>query len=79
MANVSDPFELLSTVTKEFLTSIGITTAEQFLGTRTTDIAADFVTFRKEKGMPELKGLGSIASVSGWKANCRKFCIKMGE
>jgi len=77
VANVSDPYELLSSVTKEFLATIGIETAEKFLATRTTDIAAEFVTFRKKKGMTELKGLGSIASVSGWKANCRKFCRQM--
>jgi hypothetical protein len=76
--NASDPFELLSAVTKQFLVTIGITTAEQFLSTRTTEIAAEFVQFRIREGMPELKGLGSIASVSGWKANCRKYAKSMG-
>jgi hypothetical protein len=76
--NASDPFELLSAITKQFLVTIGITTAEQFLSTRTTEIAAEFVQFRIKEGMPELKGLGSIASVSGWKANCRKYARSMG-
>eukprot|EP00977_Amphora_coffeiformis_P014830 scaffold4231_cov110-Amphora_coffeaeformis.AAC.1 len=56
-----------------------IHTAEKFLSTRTTEIAAEFVKFRKKHGMPELKGLGSIASVSGWKANCRRFARAMGR
>ena len=50
--NVNDPFELLSAVTKKFLNNIGITSAEQFLTARTTDIATEFVTFRKNEGMP---------------------------
>jgi len=74
----SDPFEALSASTQRFLQSIGITTAEDFLSTRTTDIAADFVKWREQEGKPELKGLGAIASVSGWKANCRKAATEMG-
>lgn len=76
--NFSDPFEALSIVTRKFLNSIDITTGEQFLSQRTTDIAEKFVAFRIENGMPELKGLGAIASVSGWKAQCRKAATEMG-
>lgn len=32
----------------------------------------------QENGMPALKGQGSIASVSGWKASCRKAAKMLG-
>lgn len=79
LRGASDPYDLMSDVTKTFLATMDIHTAEQFLSTRTTEIAAEFVKFRKKNGMPELKGLGSIASVSGWKANCRRFARAMGR
>jgi hypothetical protein len=77
--SAGDPFESLSSVTKRFLGTMDITTAEKFLTTRTTDIATAFVAFRQSEGMPELKGLGAIASVSGWKANVRKAAKDMGQ
>ena len=64
----TDPFDALSKPSKEFLrTSMNISTASVFLDTRTTDIANAFVKWRVEKGMPPLKGLGAVASISGWK------------
>jgi hypothetical protein len=78
LSNLSDPFSVLSAITQKFLRSIGITTGEQFLSRRTTEIAEQFVEFRIQNGMPELKGLGAIASVSGWKAQCRKAATDMG-
>ena len=74
-----DPFDSLSSVTKRFLSTLGIHTAEAFLKTRTTDIAQVFVEFRQREGMPDLKGLGAIASVSGWKANVRKAAKDLGK
>lgn len=79
LKDASDPYDLMSDVTRKFLATMGIHTAEKFLSTRTTEIAAEFVKFRKKEGMAELKGLGSIASVSGWKANCRRFARAMGR
>ena len=79
LKDASDPYDLMSDVTRKFLATMDIHTAEKFLSTRTTEIAAEFVKFRKKHGMPELKGLGSIASVSGWKANCRRFARAMGR
>lgn len=79
LKDATDPYDLMSDVTKKFLATMDIHTAEKFLSTRTTEIAAEFVKFRKKHGMPELKGLGSIASVSGWKANCRRFARAMGR
>ena len=78
VSGIADPFDILSTVTKTFLVSIGITTGEEFLSARTTDIANSFVKWRVQEGKPELKGLGAIASVSGWKATCRKAAAEMG-
>ena len=76
--NISDPYEALSEVTKRFLSSINITSAQKFLESRTTDIANAFVQWREEENMPELKGLGAIASVSGWKAQVRKAAKELG-
>ena len=73
-----DPYDTLSAASKQFLGSIGITTGEKFLSTRTTDISAKFVLWREREGKAELKGLGAIASVSGWKASCRKAAVDMG-
>jgi hypothetical protein len=77
-SDLSDPYDGLSLATKHFLGSVGITSGEQFLSTRTTEIAAEFVKWRVQEGKPELKGLGAIASVSGWKAACRKAATDMG-
>ena len=79
LKDANDPYDLMSDVTKKFLATMDIHDAEKFLSTRTTEIAAEFVKFRKRQGMVELKGLGSIASVSGWKANCRRFARAMGR
>jgi hypothetical protein len=74
----TDPFECLSELTQTFLKEAGITTAEQFLSTRTTDIADAFVKYRDTRNMPVLKGQGAIASVSGWKAQCRRAAKEIG-
>jgi hypothetical protein len=74
----SDPLEVLSHLTRRFLKSIDIYTAFDFLSSRSTDIADAFVKFREAERMPELKGLGAIASVSGWKAMVRKKAKAMG-
>jgi len=73
-----DPLEVLSDTTLKFLRSIGIKTAAQFLSMRTTDISPDFVTWRAEEGMAELKGTGPIASVSAWKTSVRNKAKQMG-
>ncbi|KAL3923614.1 MAG: hypothetical protein SGILL_001557, partial [Bacillariaceae sp.] len=75
----TDPFDALSASSKDFLASIGIITAEQFLSTRTTDIANAFIIWREEKRMSELKGLGAVASVSGWKKLVRNKAAELGD
>ena len=72
------PFESLSASTRSFLSSIGITSSEDFLSARTTDIANEFILWRQQRDMPQLKGLGAIASVSGWKALVRKAANSAG-
>ena len=79
-SNSMDPFDALSKPSKEFLrTSMNIDSASEFLETRTTDIANAFIKWREEKGMPALKGLGAVASVSGWKKLVRTKAASVGD
>lgn len=48
------------------------------MSSRTTDLSAAFVNWRAEHDMTVLKGLGAIASVSGWKAQVRKVARERG-
>ena len=73
-----DVFYSLSTVTQTFLGSLGIKTAEAFMTSRTTDLSSAFVEWRAKHEMSVLKGLGAIASVSGWKAQVRKIARDRG-
>jgi hypothetical protein len=74
-----DPYDALSQSTKVFLSTVGITTAEQFLASRTTDVANKFITYREDRKMAILKGLGAVASISGWKALVRKAAKDTGN
>jgi hypothetical protein len=74
-----DPvYDALSYTTKQFLASMGIYTAKDFLKTRSSELAVHFVPWRRSMGKPELKGMGSIASISGWKSQVRKKAKEMG-
>ena len=76
---VNDPvYDTLSYTTKQFLASMGIHTAKDFLNTRSSELAVHFVPWRRAMGKPELKGMGSIASISGWKSQVRKKAKEMG-
>ena len=77
-AQDEDPFHALSTTTRRFLKTIGITTAAEFLTSRTTDISAEFINWRAAEGKAELRGLGAIASVSGWKSAVRNKAKEKG-
>jgi len=68
----------LSATTLNFLKSIGIKTAANFLSQRSSDIAPQFVEWRADEGMPELKGSGPVASVSAWKTTVRNRAKEMG-
>jgi hypothetical protein len=69
----ADSIEALSASAKAFLESVNITTGEAFIDATTTDLAKQLVAWRKSQGMPALKGTGSIATISGWKTQCRTF------
>jgi hypothetical protein len=76
---ISDPFEILSAAPQEFLKYTNISDANTLLSTRTCDIAENLIKWREMKNLPELKGLGATASVSGWKALVRKTAEEMGQ
>lgn len=67
-----DPIETLSSTALTFLKTLGITTGDEFLSTRTSEMANAFLTWREENKMVALKGSGHSATVSGWKAAVRK-------
>lgn len=73
-----DPYETLSAQTKQFLRSANVFSAEDFLSARSSDLADRFKEWRIANGKPELRGLGAIASVSGWKSIVRKRASDMG-
>lgn len=60
----NDPFDALSATSQAFLETAGVTTAEHFLSTRSTELASKFGEWREEQGKPALKGCGNIASIS---------------
>ena len=75
-----NPFDALSTPSKEFLiAAMNIRTASEFLLARTTDIANAFIKWRGDKGMSALKGLGAVASISGWKKMVRVKAASLGD
>ena len=73
-----DPFDRLNTNAQSFLASLDISNAEEFLGTRTGDIADAFINWRQKQKLPPLKGTGAVATISGWKALCRDAAKEMG-
>mmetsp|Transcript_45752 Transcript_45752/g.51198 ORF Transcript_45752/g.51198 Transcript_45752/m.51198 type:complete len:1783 (+) Transcript_45752:215-5563(+) len=78
-SNSINPFDALSKSNKIFLATMDISTASLFLATRTTDIANAFINYREDKGMPSLKGLGAVASISGWKKLVRNKAVLNGD
>ncbi|GKY91187.1 hypothetical protein MPSEU_000091400 [Mayamaea pseudoterrestris] len=70
---IADPIEALSDTAREFLLIVDINTAEALMAARSSDLATDLVQWRKSQKMPALKGTGAGATVSGWKALCRKL------
>jgi hypothetical protein len=68
---IENPLDALSRLNKEFLSSIGINDAEAFLEMRTTDLATQYVRWRKKKSLPKLKSNGETATISAWKTLVR--------
>lgn len=71
--------DALSSTTRVFLESIGIDSADHFLGTKTSSISRQYIEWRDQEQMPPLKGYGAIATVSGWKAQIRKAATDAGN
>lgn len=76
---INDPIDTLSETIKKFLKSVRITTMQALLDAKSGDIAKQFGRWRKKQGLPKLHGTGEIASVSTWKAACRKAAEKMNR
>ena len=74
-----DPIEALSSSTREFLSTLGIATAEEFLSETTSDLGSAFISWRARTGLDELKGAGAISIVSGWKGQVRDVCEYLGK
>ena len=74
-----DPIEALSPTAREFLATIGVTKAEQFLSKTTSDLGSAFISWRSRTGLDELKGAGAISIVSGWKGQVRDVCEYLGK
>lgn len=71
-----DPIEALSAMCRDFLASISISSAEEFLETKTSEIAKKFAKYRKRAKLPKLKGTGEAATISAWKTTCRSLYEK---
>lgn len=74
-----DPIEALSTSAREFLSTLGVTTAEEFLSETTSDLGSAFISWRARTGLDALKGAGAISIVSGWKGQVRDVCEYLGK
>lgn len=75
----ANPIEALSGMARKFLGSINIQDAEGFLAAKTKYLADAFGKYREDNDMPILKGLGTVASISGWKAIVRKAAEESGQ
>jgi hypothetical protein len=74
----SNPLEALNAAATQFLETMQITTVETFLSTTTSAIADEYRKWRKQQGMPVLKGSGNVATISAWKTTCRKAAKRLG-
>ena len=74
-----DAIEALSPSAREFLSTLGVTTAEEFLSKTTSDLGSAFISWRARTGLDELKGAGAISIVSGWKGQVRDVCEYLGK
>jgi hypothetical protein len=77
--SLNDPLHTLSSTALSFLETIDITTGEEFLSTRTSEIANALAEWREQEKMVPLKGSGCSATVSGWKAAVRKAAETSGD
>ena len=66
-----DRFKLLSKHVRDFLKVLDITSVDDLLESRTSDIATDYIAYREANGFTEMKGKGAARTVSLWKTTCR--------
>ncbi len=67
-------FGPLQSIKSEFLISIGMKSADEFMKTITKDIAIPYTEWRKSKKMGPLKDLSSAGNVlNKWKSDVRKY------
>ena len=76
---LDNPMETLSISARKFLKTTKIETAHDFLATKTTETAFAYGFWREREGLPLLKGYGSIATISSWKAQIRKVAKALGD
>ena len=74
-----DPIEALSDKAKQFLRAEGITTAQQFLSRKTSDLTSAYIAWRERQGLNALKGYGAVSIMSGWKGTVRDTCKAIGK
>lgn len=79
MKPTDNPMAILSSNTRIFMRAAGFITAEQVMSTKSTTIAKLYINWRAKENMSVLKGMGAIATVSGWKAMIRKFAMETGN
>ena len=63
---------VLTGIPKDFLMSINISSPDQLLQSKTKDVAYKFIEWRNKSGMPELRGSGPVAFISGWKTSVKE-------
>ena len=68
-----DPIVVMTGAARDFLVEDQkITTAFDFVHTRTKDLSLALADWREKKGFEPLKGSGKVAMISGWKATARE-------
>mmetsp|Transcript_36975 Transcript_36975/g.89753 ORF Transcript_36975/g.89753 Transcript_36975/m.89753 type:complete len:2489 (+) Transcript_36975:912-8378(+) len=67
-----DPLENLPALGRKFLEWAGITDPEEFVSTKTTELADSFTKYRRIANMSVLNGSGAAAYCGAWKSQVRK-------
>lgn len=74
-----NPMDSLSASARRFFDTTSIKTAHDLLSTKTTPTAMAYAKWREIEGLPFLRGDGSIATISSWKAQVRKMAKALGD
>ena len=68
----ADPLENLPSLGRKFLAWAGITDPDEFVSTKTTELAESFTKYRRIANMSVLNGSGAAAYCGAWKSQVRK-------